>query len=125
MRYRTFFVLALILTASVAAAAEIRGAWSALVKGNRVQLNMVRDRSNWGHTMSRSEFALTEAQINSAAETPVRFSFNRDAGTIDFSGTFQSGEGVGRFSFTPSRTYLSTLQSLGVSTDSTIDDDDL
>src|SRR2546428_5151883 len=125
MRYRTFFVFALILTASVAGAAEIRGAWSALVKGNRVQLNMVRDRSNWGHTMPRSEFALTEAQINSAAESPVRFSFNRDAGTIDFNGTFQSGEGVGRFSFTPNRSYAETLRSLNVATEDQFDDERL
>ena len=125
MRHRVLIVLSLLLIASIATATEIRGTWSALVKGDRVQLNMVRDRSNWGHTLPRSELAVSEAQINSATETPVRFAFNRDAGTIDFNGTFQNGEGVGRFSFTPNRGYAETLRSLNVASDDPFDEDRL
>ncbi|HYS52262.1 MAG TPA: hypothetical protein VER58_00690 [Thermoanaerobaculia bacterium] len=107
------------------ASAQIRGAWSALVKGDRVHLNMTREHSNWGRTLPRTDLTIADNALNSATETPVHFAFNRDAGTIDFTGTFLNGEGVGRFNFTPSRSYLQTLQSLAVSTDSNMDDDDL
>jgi hypothetical protein len=109
----------------IAASAQIRGAWSALVKGDRVHLNMTRVNSNWGRTLPRADFAIPEDAMTSATETTVHFAFNRDAGVIDFTGTFQKGEGVGRFSFAPNRSYVATLQSLGVSSDSHIDDDDL
>jgi len=125
MRRSLLYVSLLALAVPMAASAQIRGAWSAIAKGDRVHLTLTRESSNWGHTLPRTDFAITEATMSSATETPVHFAFNRDAGTIDFTGTFQSGEGVGRFSFTPSRSYLGTLQSLGVSSDSHIDDDEL
>src|SRR5260370_17018309 len=125
MRRSQLYVSLLVLAVPVAASAQIRGAWSAREKGDRVHRNMPRVTSNWGRTLPRTDFAITEAEMNSSTETPVHFAFNRDAGMIDFTGTFQGGEGVGRFSFTPNRNYLATLQSLGVSSDSQIDDDDL
>src|ERR1700736_4835631 len=125
MRRSLLYVSLLVLALPVAASAQIRGAWSALVKGDRVHLNMTRVNSNWGRTLPRTDFTIADDAMSSAAETPVHFVFNRDAGAIDFTGTFQNGEGVGRFSFTPSRSFLATLQALGVSTNSTIDDDDL
>jgi len=94
MRRSLLSVSLLVFAVPIAASAQIHGAWSALVKGDRVHLNMTRANSNWG-------------------------------GTIDFTGPFQSGEGVGRFSFTPNRSYAATLQSLGLSTASHIDDEDL
>src|SRR5439155_18150820 len=92
---------------------------------DRVQLNMVRDHNNWGRTLARSEFSIPENQMSSATETPVHFAFNRDAGSIDFNGTFQNGEGVGRFTFTAAPTYAATLRSLGVSSDSSLDEEEL
>jgi hypothetical protein len=125
MRIRLLTLCALLLCGSAASAADIRGAWTALVKGDRVHLNVVRDHSNWGRSMPRAEFGLSDSQLNSASETPVHFAFTRDAGTIDFNGTFQNGEGVGRFTFTPSRSYAETLRSLNVPADSHFDDEDL
>jgi len=124
MRLRLILVAA-VLTSSIASAAEIRGAWTALVKGDRVHLTMVRDHSNWGRSLARSEFSLTDAQINSATESPVHFGMTRDAGAFDFTGSFENGEGVGRFSFTPSRNYAETLRALGVASESRFDDEDL
>ena len=125
MRRSLLYISLLIFAVPMAASAQIRGAWSALVKGDRVHLNMTRANSNWGRTLPRTDFAISEDAITSATETPVHFALNRDAGTIDFTGTSQSGEGVGRFSFTPNHSYVATLQSLGVSTASRIDDEDL
>ena len=113
-------MLALIL------AATLHGSWTITANGgDRMHLNIVRDQSNWGQSIRRSEVPLTDAQINSATETPVHFSLNRDAGVIDFNGSFENGEGVGRFVFTPSASYAATLRSLGVTTEEPLDDERL
>lgn len=106
-------------------AATLHGTWTLNANGDRPQLNIIRDHSNWGQSIRRSDLPLTDAQINASTETPVHFALNRDAGVIDFNGSFENGEGVGRFVFTPNPQYVATLKSLGVSTDGTLDDDDL
>lgn len=118
-------VFLIAFTASVVAAAEIRGTWSALVEGDHVQLSTRRNRSDWSRTLSRSEFDLTDAQIEAASETPVHFVMKRDAGTLDFSGTFQRGEGVGRFTFTSNTSYAAALRALGMASDEALDDEKL
>ena len=55
----------------------------------------------------------------------MQFAFKHDAGTIDFNGTFENGEGVGRFAFTPNPSYPQSLRSLGVSSDKPLDDERL
>lgn len=119
-------MLTALLLAATVATSGIRGTWSVVVDGSaRTQLTIVRDDSNWGQGIKRSDIPLSDAQINSSTETPVHFAFNRDAGVIDFTGSFQSGQGVGRFVFTPNTSYISTLKSLGVSSDELLDDDRL
>ena len=113
------------MLATLLLAATLHGTWTIQVTGDHTQLNIVRDHSNWGQTIKRSDVPLTDAQINSAGETPVHFTFNRDAGVIDFNGSFEAGEGVGRFTFTPSSNYVTTLRSLGVSSDDSFDDEQL
>jgi len=103
----------------------IRGTWTVQADGDRVQLTVVRDHSDWGQSIRRSELPLTDAQINSSTETPVHFALNRDAGVIDFNGSFERGEGVGRFVFTPSANYVATLRSLNVASEDVLDDDKL
>ena len=73
-----------------------------VARGDRVHLTIVRDHSDWGQSLRRSDLPVSDAQINAATETPVHFTLDRDAGVIDFTGSFESGEGVGRFVFTPS-----------------------
>jgi hypothetical protein len=119
-------MLTTFLLAAAVATSGIRGTWSIVVGAdNRTQLTVVRDHNNWGQGIQRSEIPLSDAQINASSETPVHFAFNRDAGVIDFNGSFMSGEGVGRFVFTPNTSYASTLRSLGVSSDEPLDDDRL
>jgi len=113
------------LLAAALSTSGIRGTWTVLVNGDYAQLTVVRDHSNWGHGIKRSELPLSDAQINAAAETPVHFALNRDAGVIDFNGSFKDGEGVGRFTFTPNASYASTLRSLGVSSEEALDEDRL
>ncbi|HUJ14919.1 MAG TPA: hypothetical protein VL284_14125 [Thermoanaerobaculia bacterium] len=117
-------MLTLILAAAITAA-PIHGTWSAVVDGEHVQLTTVRDHSDWSRTVPRSEFAVSDADMNSTTEKTVSFSMKRDPGSIDFTGTFENGEGVGRFAFTPNPAFAATLQSMGVSSDEPLDDEKL
>src|SRR5437762_12432938 len=114
-----------ILLAAALSSSGIRGTWTILASNDRVQLTMVREHSNWGQSIRRSDLPLSDAQIKASSETPVHFTLNRDAGVIDFTGSFEAGEGVGRFAFTPSSSYSTTLRSLGVSSEDALDDDKL
>ena len=117
-------MLALLLAATIGTSG-IRGTWSVLARGDRVHLTIVRDHSAWGQSLRRSDLPVSDAQINAATETPVHFTLDRDAGVIDFTGSFESGEGVGRFVFTPSASYAAILRSLNVASEEALDDEKL
>ena len=103
-------IFILSLAPGIVLAAELRGTWHATVDGDRIHLNLLRDRSDSGRSFPRSEFPLSDAQLNAATETPVSFSLARAAGSIAMTGSFQSGEGGGRFIFTPDPSYGQTLR---------------
>lgn len=117
-------IAALSLLVSIAAAAsaeEIRGSWTAdatdMLAG-RIHLQMSRRHSNFGQSVDVSSLSgLSEAQINAASQTAVRFAIRREPGTFDFEGTFKGGLGAGQFSFTPNPAYLDAVRTLGVSTE--------
>jgi hypothetical protein len=118
-------MLTTLLLAATVATSGIRGTWTIVTGPEHSQLTIVHDNSNWSNGIQRSEIPLSDAQINASTETPVHFALNRDAGVIDFTGSFESGQGVGRFVFTPNANYVSTLRSLGVSSEDPLDDDRL
>jgi hypothetical protein len=109
----------LIAVAAAASAEDIRGAWTAdatdgVAGSLHMQLN--RRHNNFGTTMNLSAFeGLSQAQVNAAAQTPVHFAMRREAGTVDFEGTFKAGLGAGQFAFTANPAYLETVRNLGVS----------
>ena len=126
MRRLTPYILILSLFALTASAADLRGVWRAKVEGDRVHLDLMQDGSRHGHSFSRADLqGITDTQINSAAEAPVSFTMARDAGTIAMTGTFEAGEGVGRFKFTPNRSYGDTLRALDVPIDEELSDEHL
>jgi len=108
----------LLLTAG-AAQAIVEGGWTASRrKGDpgTIQLNLSHDHSNIGQPMRIADFrGLGAAQVASVETTPVSFSLQREAGTLQFEGTFRNGSGGGSFELTRNRGYLDTLRSLGVS----------
>ncbi len=55
---------------------------------------------------------LTENQIN-GSNIPVNFSIVREAGTIQFSGTFNQGKGEGNYTFTADSNFISAMAGLG------------
>ena len=118
-RIATLTLVVSLLAAVSTFAAGFEGAWTASVfekKAGYIQLNMThRPNSMNGNTMALSKFSgLTAAQVNAATSTPVRFSMNREAGNIEFEGTFRNGKGAGQFTFTSNPAYLDSMRALGV-----------
>lgn len=65
-----------------------------------------------GQAYDFSEFqGLTREQATNGG--PVRFSLVREAGRIDFEGSFQNGKGSGTFSFTGNQGFVSAMKSRG------------
>ena len=113
---------ALLLAVAAPAFAEISGAWTASTaqdKPGRVHVNLTRGHtSNMGQTMNVADLrGISDAQIHSAAQTPVQFRLEREAGTVAFEGVFKRGKGAGTFSFAPSAAYVNAIRSLGLELD--------
>lgn len=114
------------LTAMTAHADRTRGAWHLSERSDgRMQFQMSSERSNNSSPIDPKEFTgLTTAQRMATTETPVDFTLRRDAGTIHFTGTFVNGDGVGRFTFEPNRSFEAAVRSAGVKTEGDDFDDD-
>jgi hypothetical protein len=116
---RAALFLLLAVSAAPAFAEDIRGAWTADASdtvAGRIHMQLNRRHSNFGQTMDLSSFTgLTAAQVNAAAQTPVTFSLRREAGTVNFEGTFKGGFGAGQFAFTANPAYIETIRNLGIS----------
>ncbi len=107
----------------IVAQGAITGEWTADYRTERsdgtkkIQLNFSR-KSGKGKNQMGSSYALSdlrglsESQIT-AANTPVRFSVVREAGTIDCEGAFNNGKGKGTFTFTPNGDFFSAMRSRG------------
>src|SRR6187551_3614282 len=116
---RLLLVACMLLGGSAAAAAEMRGTWGADAKDDdsgRLQFSLnARKNGNMGMGIPLSDFTgLTWAQVRSATRTPVHFTMRREAGTIEFDGTFRDEQGGGDFAFTPNPEYPGMLRKLGL-----------
>jgi hypothetical protein len=125
MRRAATFIFVLALAPVVVLAAQLRGAWHAKVEGERVHLDLLSDGSRFGRSFPRTELQISDAELNATTEAPVSFTLARDAGSIAMRGSFQSGEGVGRFTFTPNPSYGQTIRALGVGIDEELTDEHL
>ena len=125
MRKAAAFAFVLSLAPILVFAAQLRGAWHATADGDRIHLSLLRDGNTFGRSFPRAEFPISDAQLNATSETPVSFTLARDAGSIAMTGSFQSGEGVGRFTFTPDPSYAQTIRALGVGIDEELTDEHL
>ncbi len=102
------------------AQSEKSGDWTASVSKDesKIQLNLEERRNKdgsrhqHGQSYDFSEFqGLTREQALSGG--PVSFSLNREAGKIDFQGSFQNGKGSGTFRFMPNAAFVSAMKSRG------------
>jgi hypothetical protein len=99
------------------AQSTLTGDWTATISKEKLQLNMERrsdkgGRNNMGHPYEFSDFqGLTREQATNGG--PVSFSLVREAGRIDFEGSFQNSKGSGTFRFTGNQVFISAMKSRG------------
>jgi hypothetical protein len=125
--YNRFFIAMALVTSLVllvwiagtkaGAQSTLTGDWTATISKEKLQLNMERrsdkgGRNNMGHPYEFSDFqGLTREQATSGG--PVSFSLVREAGRIDFEGSFQNSKGSGTFRFTGNQAFISAMKSRG------------
>jgi len=101
------------------AAHALEGTWTATIEGNgpeRIHLGLRYGRTSSMATTYRMDAltGLAADQIHAATSTPVRFALEREAGRVDFDGSFREGKGAGHFTFLASAGYLESVRELGV-----------
>lgn len=114
------------ITMAPRASAALHGTWHArMASDHSLQFSVEREHSQWSHSVELADFTgLTDAQLRSSGNAPVKFSLTRGAGTVALDGIFGDGEGAGRFTFTPNAKYADELRSLGVPS-SELDEEEL
>ena len=140
--YNRFFISMALLTSlallvwiagtKARAQSTLTGDWTATIskekEKDKLQLNMERrsdkgGRNNMGQPYDFSQFqGLTREQATNGG--PVSFSLVREAGRIDFEGSFQNGKGSGTFRFTGNEAFVSAMKSRGFDFDQTNDDNE-
>lgn len=92
-----------------------KGIWSAVTEGDEICIKYDlsdHKRNSWWVTTKcypKSDFP------NLPVGQEGTFSLKRAAGTIDFKGKFEDGEGLGRFTFTPDESFRSLIKQEGYS----------
>lgn len=115
---------------NAAAQGAITGDWTAsLSKDNgKIHLNLERKSDRGGKHQHGQSYEFSELQglsrdqaLNGGA---VNFSLAREAGRIDFEGSFQNGRGSGTFRFTGNAGFISAMKSRGFDFEANSDDDE-
>src|SRR5690242_17036460 len=104
------------------AADAISGTWRANLddgwnrrNGERwvsIELSTDRDR-RWGTSIPADRLAAAGIRGERFSGRDIRFTLARDAGRLEFEGSFDNGQGAGLFQFTPSAAYIQSLESSG------------
>ena len=125
---RYFFGLALITSlmllvwiggANAVAQSAVTNEWTASVfkDDSKVQLNLERRNKRGGRHQNGESYDFSELQGLTREQAlnggPVNFSLVREAGKIDFEGSFQNGKGSGTFRFTSNPAFVSAMKSRG------------
>jgi hypothetical protein len=113
-------LMLLVWIAGVNAGAQTERTWTASVSrdDSKIQLNLEERRNKDGgrhqhgqsYDFSELQGLTREQALNGG---PVSFSLIREAGKIDFEGSFQNGKGSGTFRFTPNPAFVSAMKSRG------------
>jgi hypothetical protein len=115
----TSLVLMVWIAGALAAQNTVTGDWNASVSKDNSKLNLHLERrterggrNEHGQTYDFSELqGLSREQALNGG--PVSFSLVREAGRIDFQGSFQDGKGSGTFRFTGNAAFVSAMKSRG------------
>jgi hypothetical protein len=93
------------------------GSWYGDIKNSEVDIRFHKDGEN-SSEFTGNRFSLAEFK-NFPLEGKYSFSMTREAGTMQFEGSFKDGKGSGRFQFVPSKPYKEYMGKEGY----VIDDD--
>jgi hypothetical protein len=112
------------------AQSAISGDWKATVSkdDSKIQLNLELRSERGGKHQHGQPYEFSELQGLSREQAlsggPVSFSLVREAGRIDFEGSFQNGKGSGTFRFTRNAAFASAMKSRGFDFEANSDDDE-
>ncbi len=115
------FIIIVIGKVVIVAQAPITGRWTADARpgkrdDGKIQLNLSRTTQGDRRNEFGSSFAYSELQGLSQAQTDngsVNFKLAREAGTVNFEGSFSNGKGSGTFRFDPDYRYFSAMKERG------------
>ena len=115
------FIIIVIGKVVIVAQAPITGKWTADARpgkrdDGKIQLNLSRTTQGDRRNEFGSSFAYSELQGLSQAQTEnggVNFKLAREAGTVNFEGSFSKGKGSGTFRFAPDYRYFSAMKQRG------------
>ena len=84
---------------------------------DKIQLSFSRSTQRGGNNNMSSSFAYSElkglTREQALAGGPIRFSLEREAGTIVCDATFTNGRGLGTFTFTGNQSFVDAMKSRG------------
>src|SRR5918997_2670825 len=124
---RLALILVLLLVAVPPGAAGAQGAgesfggvWTMQTVGDGETLSVMLGRSTPGGGKDNRYFKLPASELSGLARESVRtgarqvrFQLRRAAGTFDFTGSFDGGQGAGDFTFTADRGYVERMRREG------------
>lgn len=108
---------------------DVSGTWTAKITKDdtKIQLNLERKSDRGGKNQHGQSYDFSELQGLSRNQAlnggTVNFSLVREAGRVDFEGSFQNGRGSGTFRFTGNAGFISAMKSRGFDFEIDTDDD--
>ncbi len=125
-------LMLLVWIAGVNAGAQsaVSNEWTASVSrdDSKIQLNLERRNKRGGRHQNGNSYDFSELQGLTREQAlsggPVNFSLVREAGKIDFEGSFQNGKGSGTFRFTSNPAFVSAMKSRGFDFTQDADEDE-
>ena len=113
-----------------AAQTAVSGDWTGSMSkdGSKINLHLERRSDKGGRHESGQNYDFSELQGLSREQAlgngPVSFSLVREAGRIDFEGSFQNGRGSGTFRFTANASFAAAMKSRGFDFEQNSGDDE-
>lgn len=120
--FQSFLALIVIVIGNYVIVAQdtLTGDCTAQVKSDKtdkIQLSFSRNTERGGKNNMSSGFSFSDlkglTREQALAGGPIRFSLEREAGTLVCDANFVNGKGVGTFTFTPNRSFIDAMKSRG------------
>ncbi|MEP6923211.1 MAG: hypothetical protein ABI954_01990 [Pyrinomonadaceae bacterium] len=91
--------------------------WNEANKQDSIQINLTRrsnkGENNFGSSIPYADFEGLTRDVALDTNPNITFRLKREAGTIDFQGSFQAGRGAGGFTFAPNQNFINAMRSRG------------